>query len=103
MQKKIEEAVKLLLNSAQPQKIILFGSQAKGESTVSSDIDLMVIIDVTNRIKEAVRLRRILSPLRMSFDIIVVSKERFEYWRETPGNVYFEADTEGQVLYDEAA
>ena len=32
-------------------------------------------------------------------DLLVVSAEKFNYWRDTPGNVYFEAATEGEVLY----
>ena len=33
---------------------------------------------------------------------LVVSAEKFNYWRDTPGNVYFEAATEGEVLYEGA-
>ena len=32
----------------------------------------------------------------------VVSLEKFNYWCDTPGNVYFEAATEGEVLYEAA-
>lgn len=31
-----------------------------------------------------------------------VSAEKFNYWCDTPGNVYFEAATEGEVLYEAA-
>ena len=31
-----------------------------------------------------------------------VSDEKFQYWQETPGNVYYEAATGGQVLYQAA-
>jgi hypothetical protein len=34
--------------------------------------------------------------------LLVVSAEKFNYWRDTPGNVYFEAATEGKVLYEAA-
>jgi len=48
------------------------------------------------------RLNRVLSPLRMSVDLLVVSKKTFDYWVSTPGNVYFQAIQEGTVLYEAA-
>lgn len=49
-----------------------------------------------------VRLNRVLSPLRIPVDLLVVSEDVFQYWCDTPGNVYFEAATEGKVLYEAA-
>ena len=48
------------------------------------------------------RLNRLLRSLDIAVDLLVVSTEKFQYWRETPGNVYFEAATEGRVLYEAA-
>ena len=58
---------------------------------------------VPDRVAEMVRLNRVLSPLRMPVDLLVVSEERFYYWSDTPGNIYFTARTEGRVLYEQAA
>jgi hypothetical protein len=49
-----------------------------------------------------VRLNRLLRSLDIPVDLLVVSAEKFNYWRDTPGNVYFEAATEGKVLYEAA-
>jgi len=49
-----------------------------------------------------VRLNRALRSLSIAVDLLVVSQENFSYWRDTPGNVYFEAATEGKVLYEAA-
>ncbi len=93
----------LLVESAQPKRIILFGSRARGETREGSDFDIMVIEEcVGDRIAEMVRLSRILRPLRIPFDLLVVSEEKFEYWRDTPGNIYFEASTGGKILYEAA-
>ncbi len=32
----------------------------------------------------------------------LMSEDVFEYWCDTPGNTYFEAKTEGKVLYEAA-
>ena len=103
-EEKIDQAVKLLCNAAQPKKIILFGSYARGDAKHDSDLDLMVIFEnKINRHAEMVRLRRILSPLRMSIDVIVVIEEKFNYWRDTIGHLYNEVSKEGKVIYEKAA
>jgi hypothetical protein len=55
-----------------------------------------------NRFAEMVRLNRIIRCFGIVVDLLVVSDEKFQYWRDTPGNVYYEAATGGQVLYEAA-
>ena len=99
----IDKAISLLREAAQPKKIILFGSHGRGEARQESDVDLLVIeTEVKDRVAEMTRLSRVLSPLRMSVDLLVVSQEMFDYWATTPGNVYFAAIHEGKVLYEAA-
>lgn len=100
----IAKAAELLLQETNPTRIILFGSHARGDAKQDSDVDLLVVMpNVADRVDEMVRLTRILSPLRIPVDLLVVSEERFCYWSDTPGNVYFTARAEGKVLYEQAA
>ncbi len=93
----------VLVQAAHPKRIILFGSRARGETASDSDFDIMVVEEKpANRFAEIVRLNRLLRPFDMAIDLLVVSDENFQYWRDTPGNVYYEAATEGQVLYEAA-
>jgi predicted nucleotidyltransferase len=102
-QEKISEAARILAQVARPQKIILFGSYGRGAPREDSDVDLQVVeAEVEDRAVEMTRLNRALSPLRISVDLLVVSREMFEYWATTPGNVYFDAIREGKVLYEAA-
>ena len=99
--KTIARLTELLVEAAHPKRIILFGSEARGEATDDSDLDLLVVEErVPDRMAEMVRLNRLLRPLRLGVDLLVVSEDKFQYWRDTPGNVYYEAATEGQVLYE---
>ena len=99
----ILKAIRLLLDAAHPNKIILFGSHGRGDAGAESDVDLLVVeTEVKDRVAEMTRLNRVLSPLRMSIDLLVVSQETFDYWESTPGNVYFQAIQEGKVLYEAA-
>ncbi len=63
----------------------------------------MVVEDcVPDRAAEMVRLNRLLRSFELPVDLLVVSAEKLDYWRDAPGNVYFEAATEGEVLYEAA-
>jgi predicted nucleotidyltransferase len=99
----LEKATMLLRDTAKPRRIILFGSLARNEASADSDIDIMVVESVvTDRIAEMVRLGRTLSPLRLPIDLLVVSEEMYDYWSDTPGNIYYLAKTEGRIMYEAA-
>ena len=99
----LRRLTELLAWAAKPKYIILFGSQARGEGSEDSDFDVMVVEpEIANRGEEMVRLGRLLRSLDIAVDLLVVSAEKFEYWRDTPGNVYFEAASEGKILYEAA-
>ena len=99
----LRRLTELLARAAKPKYIILFGSQARGDGSEDSDFDVMVVEpEIANRGEEMVRLGRLLRSLDIAVDLLVVSAEKFEYWRDTPGNVYFEAASEGKILYEAA-
>jgi len=99
----IQEAVRRIVETAHPAKIILFGSQARGDGLIDSDLDLLVIEDgVKDTLGESGRLHRALRGLLIAADILVVDRVKFEYWQDTPGNVYYEATQDGRTLYEAA-
>jgi predicted nucleotidyltransferase len=92
-QQTIDQAAKLLLAAAP----ILFGSRARGDAHPDSDVDFLVVEpEVTDRLGEMIRLNQVLRPLRLPVDVIVYSRERFEYWKDTPNSLPYEALREGR-------
>src|SRR5579872_2804184 len=63
-----------LIEAAHPDKIILFGSYARGDFDKDSDLDLLVILpQVDDAFGEMDRLEQILLPLDMPVDVVVYS------------------------------
>ncbi len=99
----IQKAIELLKEAANPVKIILFGSYARGNASENSDLDFLVVEkEFLSRRTEMVRLRRVLSHLRIPVDIIVVSERIFNEWLTTPGTLIYEAGIEGKIVYETA-
>ena len=93
----------LLAQAARPKRIILFGSRAHGNPSEESDFDVLVVEEgPVDRFAEMVRLNRLLRSFDIAVDLLVVSEEKFQYWRDTPGNVYHEAASRGRTLYEAA-
>jgi predicted nucleotidyltransferase len=100
----IDKAAGMLLAAAPPgSKVLLFGSHARGQADPRSDVDFLVVEPhVASRISEMIRLEEALRDLLLPVDVLVVSAEQFEYWKDTPTTVYYEAAREGKV-YEQAA
>jgi predicted nucleotidyltransferase len=95
----IQKALRILIETARPERVILFGSHARGEALPDSDIDLLVIEDqVEDRAREMVRLRRALRPLRVPVDLLVYSSADVERWGGQPGSALYAALHEGRVI-----
>ncbi len=100
MSPQLEAAVRVLAEAARPERIILFGSHARGEARADSDLDLLVIEShVEDRAREMVRLRRALRPLRIPVDLLVYSTEDVARWGQQPGSALYWALREGRVVY----
>jgi len=102
-QDNIEKAVSTLVNEAHPLRVILFGSYARGEAKEESDVDFLVIYHELHQPRqEMTRLRRLLSPLKIPVDLLVVSEEHYDKWSEAPSTTLYWAKREGKVMYDAA-
>ena len=100
-EKIIQQAVARLVAAANPSKIILFGSYARGDATEDSDLDLMVIEpEVSNKFEEMVRLRNVMGDMEVGVDLLVYSDREASRRSQVPGTVLYWAFKEGRVMYD---
>lgn len=86
----------------QPIRILLFGSQARGDADESSDVDLLVIMkDIPNRHRAAVEIRRVLKDLPIGKDIVVATPDEIDRRRHAVGNIISAALQEGKIIYEQ--
>ncbi len=79
----IAKAIDLLQKAAPGSKVILFGSYARGNANDKSDLDLLVVEPQLGwRREEMTRLKRVLKPLGIPADVIVVSQETYDSWTQ---------------------
>ena len=72
---KLREAVRRLMDAADPRHIILFGSRARGDAREDSDLDLLIVLaEVKDRVAEMIRLNRVLCGLILPAELLVVSQ-----------------------------
>ena len=92
-----------LVREFAPLRIILFGSQARGDADERSDVDLLVV--VPEYIGGSVRRTRVamltaLNHSGMAHDIMPFTKDDVENERSLPWTVAHTAFEEGVTLYD---
>lgn len=96
----IREIVLRVVETANPQRIILFGSAARGTMGPDSDLDLLVIMpDGTHRRHTATQIYKSLRGIGIPKDIIVVTESDVAEYRDNPSLVLKPALTEGKELY----
>lgn len=97
----LDEATRRLVEKFHPEKIILFGSQARGTANEHSDVDLLVICHFEGpRRGLMVEMDRALWGVGFARDIIVMTPEEYQRDVRIPGTIARPASREGKVLYE---
>jgi len=85
-----------------PSRIILFGSQARGDEDPNSDVDLLVVLpEVTNKRKIAIEIRRSLSEFNIPKDILVSTPDEISKRGHLIGTLLHTALSEGKKIYEQ--
>ncbi len=97
----LTEMVAKICQTGSPERIVLFGSRARGDARADSDIDLLVVepSDIP-RYKRAARYRKAVAGLCVAKDIVVWSPEEIREWQSVPNAFITTVLREGRVLYE---
>ena len=94
------DLIRRITETANPLRIILFGSDARDESGPESDIDLLIVVaDGTHRLDTVQAIYRNLVGLKFAVDVVVATETDIINYKDTPGLIYREALKDGRLLY----
>ena len=101
----IDRMAKVIVEMADPEQVILFGSRARGDAEADSDVDLIVVESMPfgagrDRGAEEARLWRALAQFHVPKDILVFRRAEVDHWRDSLNHVLARALREGKVLYE---
>lgn len=104
MEPKIVSIIKQKVQQILPNsKVLLFGSQARGNNTADSDYDLLIISDIELSPQQKKGYLRelnfeLVKLLKKPFDILLNSQKEIEKKKQIPGHVVSWAIKEGVLL-----
>ena len=93
----------MILKEISPFQIVLFGSYARNEANINSDLDVMILtekkISRRNKLDIIFRLQKAFLKKKFSVDILMKSVEDYTYFKDYIGSVNYEIAKEGKVLW----
>ncbi len=96
----VELVTKKIAEAIRPDKIILFGSRARGTATPESDIDLMVVYSGPKSTREVqLEVQRLFLDRDFSMDVIVVTPQYLENFKAVATTLAREVAETGVVCY----
>ncbi|MEN8443442.1 MAG: nucleotidyltransferase domain-containing protein [Cyanobacteria bacterium J06555_13] len=101
----LAKMLKVIIEVAQPEQVILFGSRAKGTAKDDSDYDFLIVdaqpFDKNrSRRQQISKISRALAPLRVPTDLLLHSTDEVKYWSHSLNHVIGRALREGSVVYE---
>jgi predicted nucleotidyltransferase len=104
---KLEKIKEIILDECQKagvvvDRIILFGSRARGDNREDSDFDIMVLTDKTMEFGKKqiliTKIKRVLAFEGIPNDIIFYNKNYFDEVKMFPGDIGYYVNKEGRVI-----
>lgn len=101
MNQEIQNITDIIIQSVQPDKIILFGSRALENNSKMSDYDICILKSgLTKKRAITQELYKLLYKTKLAIDIIVETPEKFLELKNIPYMIYREIFNNGKVIYE---
>jgi len=100
-QQALHEAVRRLVETLSPERIYLFGSQARGDADEDSDFDLMVVVPSSDRTRyeREVEAYHAVWEVPIPAEVLVWTRDEFEGQSAAVASLPATVLREGRLLY----
>ena len=98
----MKQIVAFITSRIAPERIILFGSYARGDNKENSDIDILIII---NNLENERKITRTLykellkENISIPIDFLAIDYDKYNRLKDDIGYIYKTIEQEGQILY----
>ena len=97
----LNRIVEKIRKVSDPDRIVLFGSRARGSQTSRSDFDILVVDrSAAPRFQRPGPIYTQLADLPVEVEVVVYTPEEIDDWRAVPQAFVTTAVREGKVLYE---
>jgi len=102
----VPAAVADIVRAAEPVRVILFGSVARGDEGPDSDLDFLVVLD---EVEAGRARRRLMGAIRRAItvnapiDVFVTDVAECERRRDVAGSLHYWPMREGEIVYERVA
>ncbi|HSI77231.1 MAG TPA: nucleotidyltransferase domain-containing protein [Lunatimonas sp.] len=100
MNKTLDNLVRYVVYTTEPEEVVLFGSMVNGSADVFSDIDLLVIVENEINKKEAIsRIRSYASQFALKTDVLIYSPSELEKEISIPNGFINAIQKTGKIVF----
>ena len=96
----LDDIIQRVVEVAQPEKIILFGSAARGDMNRHSDVDLLIIKEGADALELMGDIYMNLDGAGAAVDAVVVTPDDVERYKDSHSVIIKPAFQEGKVVYE---
>ncbi len=99
--KQLEKIIRTIVNKFDPERVVLFGSHARGRETEESDPDLFVEMETDRPPPErAIEVSAVFGLRPWCMDVVVYTPAEVERLKKVRGTLLSAIEAEGKVLYE---
>ncbi len=102
LNRELKRYIRLLTKHGSPEKLILFGTLARGELHEWSDIDLVVVEETDLPFYQRLRKIRELIQPQVGLDIVVYTPEEFDQLQANSTFFREEIMAKGKIIYEQS-